>query len=262
MAITLDRSQDRDSQQQQLLPSPWRIARSMSAADIQSIAPGGWLTDNVVLFGLSTIQHNHLRYIDTIYFMEPIVAIEVMQSMRHILADKDIVFIPVNDGDGEHCEGSHWSLLVYVIARNEFYHFDSLEDRRREDNPYIQNVIRVCQHIRCILVPGSEVPDLDLILKLAPAQMNGKYIDRLYLLMFAKAIAERLEVTYVSIYADSEGEVGADWEFRNRVLGHLGEILSIEQQDIGDPAEFRDGLARKIKHHAWDTKDDVTTNTM
>ncbi|KAI8585202.1 hypothetical protein BDZ88DRAFT_36804 [Geranomyces variabilis] len=45
------------------------------------------------------------------------------------IGETELVFLPINDGDGGTGGGTHWSLLVYHRAARTFYIYDSMASR-------------------------------------------------------------------------------------------------------------------------------------
>jgi sentrin-specific protease 8 len=62
------------------------------------------------------------------YFINSTESMEVIQqTLKDLRLDqKELIVMPVNDNSGDICGGTHWSLLCYHRAQNQFRMYDSL----------------------------------------------------------------------------------------------------------------------------------------
>lgn len=109
------------------------------AADLASLAPGGWLTDAVLTWWWEVLSHDVLPpgpRRDAAAFVHPPAAFCARflegDDLAEVLAPLDLprrelAFFPVSDADdpAEPAGGSHWSLLVWSKAGNSFHAYDS-----------------------------------------------------------------------------------------------------------------------------------------
>ncbi|KAJ3146696.1 hypothetical protein HDU86_008440 [Geranomyces michiganensis] len=103
-------------------------------ADLHSLADGGWLTDSIIEFHCEYLED--LVQNESMMFLRPLLVTLVTQSAGSVkalepvmpakLGDKELVFLPVNDGDGRTGGGTHWSLVVFCRAVQTFYIYDSM----------------------------------------------------------------------------------------------------------------------------------------
>ncbi|XP_063782565.1 sentrin-specific protease 8 [Pseudophryne corroboree] len=106
----------------------------LRSSDVALLDAPHWLNDNVIGFTFEFLASSlSPSTTQKIAFLSPEVsqfikccgseASEFLQPLD--LANKDLVFLPVNDNAGSIAGGTHWSLLAYLRSVHGFRHYDS-----------------------------------------------------------------------------------------------------------------------------------------
>ncbi|KAJ1947022.1 SUMO1 sentrin specific peptidase 8 [Kickxella alabastrina] len=100
---------------------------------------------------------------------------------------KEIIFIPINDGDDDYVEGgngSHWSLLVYSNRPHPGFHY--YDSAASSNYNYAVGVKRKLELFMC----GSAQSELPMVTHSCPQQDNGTDCG-IFVIMFADLLARR-----------------------------------------------------------------------
>ena len=100
-------------------------------SDLQVLDKGRWINDTIIEFYYEYLEQSLDQ---KILLLRPCMVYLMIQSRKDELiglksclpelSNRDLIFMPLNDNDGDHVGGTHWSLLVY--NRQKYIHFDSL----------------------------------------------------------------------------------------------------------------------------------------
>ncbi|KAI8891632.1 hypothetical protein BC833DRAFT_613598, partial [Globomyces pollinis-pini] len=109
--------------------------------DLASVGPGMWLNDTILEFEYEFFEIDSFSDQSSIAFIRPAIVYLMTQfigpdSLEGVwspdLKSKQLIFLPINDNQGDQAGGSHWSLLVHYRPTNAFYYYDSLHDANRK----------------------------------------------------------------------------------------------------------------------------------
>lgn len=97
--------------------------------DLDSLAPGAWITDSVIEFWLEYVTRD-----SDVGYLGPSVVHLIRDSAQTIpiqFLDAQALYsngilVPINDHQGEESGGSHWSLAVYYKDTNKWVYYDSM----------------------------------------------------------------------------------------------------------------------------------------
>ena len=105
--------------------------------DLQSLNEGEWISDSIIAFWFKYLEEILYKENQNILFIPP----SVTQVLKAGLTDdfgmilqplniwqKKYIIMAVNDNKLDKSGGQHWSLLVYTIKENVWYHYDSLNN--------------------------------------------------------------------------------------------------------------------------------------
>eukprot|EP01128_Nolandella_sp_AFSM9_P013040 TRINITY_DN9920_c0_g1_i1.p1 TRINITY_DN9920_c0_g1~~TRINITY_DN9920_c0_g1_i1.p1 ORF type:complete len:225 (+),score=46.43 TRINITY_DN9920_c0_g1_i1:225-899(+) len=111
---------------------------TLYASDLSLLEPGKWLNDKLISFyceylentlSESATHHQRLVFInpDAVMMIKFLAGEDLKESLSPLnVAGADVVFFPINDSeDHSAVGGTHWSLLVWIRARQEFLLLDS-----------------------------------------------------------------------------------------------------------------------------------------
>jgi Ulp1 family protease len=111
---------------------------SLSHEDVQSLAPGAFLSDLIISYAFQAIEQTASQ--STTSSVRLVQPATVMMASCGIVGDDlasmvaplgldaaDVVFLPVNDNASPDRAygGSHWSLVVFRRSTGSFHHYDS-----------------------------------------------------------------------------------------------------------------------------------------
>merc|ERR1712121_39393 len=95
--------------------------------DLKSLEDGGWVTDNSIaqIFRRSP---------------DPRTVAKTVEDLK--LKEKNYILFPVNNNNRVEGEGgSHWSLLVYISDKRNFYHYDPIRGaNNRQANELVRKL--------------------------------------------------------------------------------------------------------------------------
>ena len=104
---------------------------SIKKEDIESLKEGQWLSDTIIALWFEYLKDQEFKDNQNIIFIQP----SVTQVLKQGLTDdfgmlleplniwqKKYIFMAVNDNKLNKAGGQHWSLLVYTIKENIWYH--------------------------------------------------------------------------------------------------------------------------------------------
>ncbi|XP_067829549.1 sentrin-specific protease 8 isoform X2 [Heptranchias perlo] len=161
-------------------------------SDLSLLNPPNWLNDNIIGFAFeyfATEQYKELS--DEACFISPEVTqfIKCTASQEELaifleplaLAQKNLVFLAVNDNSVQAAGGSHWSLLFYSRDKNCFSHYDSCS------NMNASHARQITAKLQRFLGTKSEVPFVE---ESAPVQKNS-YDCGMYVMCNTEALCEQ-----------------------------------------------------------------------
>jgi sentrin-specific protease 8 len=127
----------------ELTSSCWSVTIgdvSLSHEDVQSLAPGAFLSDLIISSAFQAVEHQQQQTASAAGSVRLVQPATVMMASCGIVGDDlasmvaplgldaaDVVFLPVNDNDSPDRAygGSHWSLVVFRRSSGSFHHYDS-----------------------------------------------------------------------------------------------------------------------------------------
>ncbi|KAL0212606.1 hypothetical protein RCL1_006232 [Eukaryota sp. TZLM3-RCL] len=112
-------------------------------SDVNYLAPGRWINDNILSFMMLYYRHLHPNL--NISFVQPsavmLLKLASPEDAKQVVTSSkfstsDLVIMAVSDASLAEASiveaGSHWSVLVYYRKDHIFYHFDSLQGHNSE----------------------------------------------------------------------------------------------------------------------------------
>ena len=163
--------------------------------DLRSLNDGNWISDTIIAFWFTYLEEIIYKNNQNILFIPP--------SITHLLKEgfldeydmileplniwqRKYILLAVNDNkvvdNVEKVGGQHWSLLVYTIRDNTWYHYDSMNNSNIGEARFL--VGRLQEYIR----PGS-TPN---ITNAHCTQQNNNYDCGAYTMVYAQKIANIL----------------------------------------------------------------------
>ena len=131
-----------------------RVLGTLSTEDLESLAPGGWLTDNILdLFSRLTMKNMRLPMDmeKKLLVVPPSVTLTLklqeyetglVKTLSDMgVTDKELVIFFVNDGSIR-SEGSHWSVLIFQTEKSVFHHIDTLHNANKSHAKVLVKKIR------------------------------------------------------------------------------------------------------------------------
>ena len=126
--------------------------------DYQSLKEGKWISDSVIAFWFKYLEDVVYKDNSNILFIPPSIAQALKESLTEDfnmildplnISEKKWILLAVNNNKADVAGGEHWSLLVYAVKENLWYHYDSLNNINLGDACILAK--RVQQYIK----PGS-----------------------------------------------------------------------------------------------------------
>jgi sentrin-specific protease 8 len=156
------------------------------------LIPPNWITDTIIEFTFEYFEREiFVKHDNRFAFIRPAIVYLIVHSsdinsLKGAIPDdfdqKDTIFMPINDNEGNQAGGTHWSLLVYNRAVNMFMHYDSLCNSN-------ERVARnCCQKISKLLNAPAAA---GFVLMESPQQRNGHDCG-MYVVKLTRILADRL----------------------------------------------------------------------
>ena len=159
--------------------------------DLQSLNEGEWISDSIIAFWLKYLEEILYKENQNILFIPP----SVTQVLKAGFIDdfgmileplniwqKKYIIMAVNDNKLDKAGGQHWSLLVYTIKENVWYHYDSLNNFNLGEARFL--VGRLQEYIR----PGA-IPNITAA---SCTQQDNTYDCGAYTMICAEKLADIL----------------------------------------------------------------------
>ena len=174
---------------------------SIKKEDIESLKEGQWISDNIIALWFEHLKDGEYKDNQNIIFIQPSVTQVLKQGPIDDLGmlleplniwQKKYIFMAVNDNKLNKAGGQHWSLLVYTIKENIWYHFDSLNNLNLKEARFL--VGRLQEYLR----PGTT----PRITTATCSQQENNFDCGAYTMIYAQKIADKLVGeyhTYMSI---------------------------------------------------------------
>ncbi|CAL4123351.1 unnamed protein product [Meganyctiphanes norvegica] len=164
---------------------------SIKNEDIKSLEEGQWISDTIIALWFEYLKEWVYKDNQSILFIQP----SVTQVLKEGLTDdfsmileplnvwqKKYIFMAVNDNKLNESGGQHWSLLVYTIKENIWYHFDSLNNFNLGEARFLVGRLQEYLH------PGATPK----ITAASCTQQDNNYDCGAYTMIYAQNIAEKL----------------------------------------------------------------------
>ncbi|KAJ2722693.1 hypothetical protein GGI07_003156 [Coemansia sp. Benny D115] len=137
--------------------------------DALTLREGLWLNDAVLCFYFEYLTH------------------EVLRALPPNIRSKELIFIPINDGDSVYVQGgngSHWSLLVYSRQHSpSFHYYDSAANIN-------YNYAMAAKRKLELMLYGDAEANLPMTTHSCPQQENGSDCG-IFVILFADLLARR-----------------------------------------------------------------------
>lgn len=215
--------------------------------DVALLEPTQWLNDAVLTFGIERLEHNLFSSRPDLAFLHPSLSMillleddedDLAATLKGLkLQEKQFLFVPINDSaDAEKvAAGSHWTLLVMKIGRDEAgitsceaVHLDSANPGgKRSGNHAIAT--SVANRITCYLFSSTSSPSASsrptTTVTLASAscakQQNG-YDCGVYVLWFMEKVAAAITSSSAASAGDFQAFVEAAVQTTSGGAGSAG----------------------------------------
>jgi len=122
------------------LPSEKRTGEKPLHSEINvSLQHGNWLTDAAVDYAISQAVKSCPHLCQTL----PAALIQAIKLTKFVdlpdvldtlsICEKPLLLLPINSSEQDHVDaGTHWSLLVYSVVENTFFHLDSVNGANKK----------------------------------------------------------------------------------------------------------------------------------
>ena len=233
---------------------------SITDEDTKSLEEGQWISDSIIALWFKYLQDKVHEDNANLLFIPP----SVTQVLKEGLTDdfnilleplniwqKKYIFMAVNDNKSKTKPGGqHWSLLIYTIKENLWYHYDSLNCLNLREARYL--VGRVQDYLR----PGATPKITEAIC----TQQDNSYDCGAYTMAYAQEIAERLagdshdvrainkclvEKSALKNLRNEIREMISTKSFRPKIINQIGDIdnkktKTVTPSNVNKPPDYKD----------------------
>ena len=189
-------------------------------SDLLLLEAGEWLNDTVIEFYYEYLERSLNN--SEILFLRPCIVYLIIQSktadldgiqgVLPTLKTRRLVFMPLNDNQGNKAGGTHWSLLVYDRMTSNYYHYDSAGS----SNWIVAK--ELVKKLKLITGDGS------LASARCPQQHNG-YDCGVFVIYFTQVLVQHFlsaEPNWTSININCGNSIK---EMRPRIKGLINELI-------------------------------------